>query len=290
VKIEDIAGRNWRERHGVSLDVPPADKDEITAFTRGFWCSVRDSHIGDTPRASVANIPGFVPSLRRLVDMGYGHTDIGLMFGLSRERIRQWCDRFGIAHPNPSGKGSLPRFWCDEHSRFESVDPKELNAAQRRVRARARRLGWWAQKEQTRARQVEALRALHASLGHSPTLLEMDAAGLWRTNIVSAWLSRYGVRRIQAGRSGGLYTLAVARLFRVAGLTPRERGNPGHVNQRARRFTPEQVREMRRLRQAGETYRAIGERFGVLCGQAWQTIHRCYQDVLPTYPPKHDDS
>ncbi len=53
---------------------------------------------GDRP--TPPELPGFADSLRLLVERErYSLTDIGLMFGVSRERARQWVAREGFEYP-----------------------------------------------------------------------------------------------------------------------------------------------------------------------------------------------
>lgn len=82
---------------------------------------------------------------------------VGLMFGVSRERIRQLAGRVGVAVPFTGGRGLYAvRIWDDSAHRFRPVGRGVL----RRQRARSK----WAVRQQVRAgyrAHVEAaLRAL----------------------------------------------------------------------------------------------------------------------------------
>lgn len=57
-------------------------------------------------------------SLRMLFDQGYTFTDVGAMFGVTRERVRQWAKRYSIARfPNVTA----PRVWDHVTSRFVAL-------------------------------------------------------------------------------------------------------------------------------------------------------------------------
>lgn len=45
-------------------------------------------------------IPGFVESIQALAEQGYTLEDIGAMFGVSRERVRQWFKKLGLRAPS----------------------------------------------------------------------------------------------------------------------------------------------------------------------------------------------
>ena len=74
----------------------------------------------------IAQMEGFVESLRLLVQFEeYSLTDIGMMFGVSRERIRQLCIRYDIEVPHHgvvSGPtAQVQREWDDDQNRFVPV-------------------------------------------------------------------------------------------------------------------------------------------------------------------------
>jgi hypothetical protein len=77
-------------------------------------------------KTSVTQLPGFVESLRLLVEREqYSLTDIGLMFGVTREYVRQLCGRNEIVTP-PRGavsgtKARVVREWDDERHCFRPV-------------------------------------------------------------------------------------------------------------------------------------------------------------------------
>jgi hypothetical protein len=76
---------------------------------------------GQRPVARASD-PDFVPSLRLLVERErYSLHDIGMMFDVSRERVRQWCERNAIVHPDDWRGLHMVRVWDDYSHRFVPI-------------------------------------------------------------------------------------------------------------------------------------------------------------------------
>lgn len=105
----------------------PPREDGRTAIACPMPKSERQATVQrDKTRPSVTTLPGFVESLRLLVEREkYSLLDIGLMFGITREYVRQLCGRNGIATPprgNVSGVSArVVREWDDERHCFRPV-------------------------------------------------------------------------------------------------------------------------------------------------------------------------
>lgn len=87
------------------------------------------------------DLDGFAESLRILVEIErYSLTDIGAMFGVSRERARQLCIACGIPTPRVKAKGGLfdVRLWIDSENRFAPAPRKEVRLATVIVRDKQR--------------------------------------------------------------------------------------------------------------------------------------------------------
>lgn len=86
----------------------------------------------------IAQLPGFAESLRILLDdEQYAMTDVALMFGVSRERLRQLAGKFGLAAPN-TGRGLYSvRIWDDTAHRFRPVAKGVLHRQRPRSKKRA---------------------------------------------------------------------------------------------------------------------------------------------------------
>lgn len=127
----------------------------------------------------IAQLPGFAESLRLLIEREqYSLTDIALMFGVSRERMRQLVERAGLSASTkayPLGLNAI-RAWDDATHRFYPCA-----RGQQRKRADALRK---AQRAANRARDLAARRAhvgrmyhqLHATLGMAPTVAQWTSA------------------------------------------------------------------------------------------------------------------
>jgi hypothetical protein len=129
--------------------------------------------------SGIAKLPGFAQSLRLLVERErYSLHDIGLMFGVSHQRIDQLCDRFGIRHPDRSderGRYAM-RIWDDREHRFRPVVKRVLNESRRqreRAAKRAARNQFWRERRQ---RIVVATDELRARLGRAPTWQELASS------------------------------------------------------------------------------------------------------------------
>jgi hypothetical protein len=182
--------------------------------------------------------PDFVPSLRLLVERErYSLLDIGLMFGVSRERARQWCVRYGIVHPDSGhARGFFARrIWNDALNRFEpfptSLLRRDRIAEQRRERnaARARRLS------ERRSTLIARAVALKAQLGRDPSHQEIAAAVLGHPverqsaaqKLLNWWCSTATSKNRDERRRQ--YADMKATLA-AAGIRPRPLGTPGHVS------------------------------------------------------------
>lgn len=125
--------------------------------------------------SGLAFLPGFVESLRLLVERErYSMTDIALMFGVSRERIRQLFDRYELEYPEGTSRGlNAVRVWDDASHRFRPVSRGSIDQAKRlgaRAVKRAKRV---ARRAEIQQRIVEAVTALRARLGRDPSWWEM---------------------------------------------------------------------------------------------------------------------
>lgn len=114
----------------------------------------------------------FLPSLRLLVCRErYSLTDIGMMFGVSRERVRQWLRQHHIEHPD-ARDGKLRgvtglhcvRVWDDALHRFVPVQKRALNAVRADLGRRKRVL----RRAERRAHMVACALRLKAELGRDP--------------------------------------------------------------------------------------------------------------------------
>jgi len=174
----------------------------------------------------------FVPSLRLLVERErYSLHDIGLMFDVTRECVRQWCSRYGIVHPDRQGSRGLMtvRVWNDAAHRFVPVQKRVIRRAQRTVQAQRRLKHLAAARVVKQQRIVEKVLALRSVLGRDPSIHEIAEAIAGHSlaytasagTIVGAWF----------GRSGeGDYREAITAIREASGCRARPRGRPGHIS------------------------------------------------------------
>lgn len=85
----------------------------VRQFHKRLWNRQRDW----VPRGALS------ASLRSLAEQGYTLDDVGIMFGVSRERVRQWYERDGIERPHANVIG---RIWDDTANKFVSIRSRDL--------------------------------------------------------------------------------------------------------------------------------------------------------------------
>lgn len=83
--------------------------EDVRRFNRGYFERLRGS------AATVKDVPELLESIAVLFSQGYALEDVALMFGVSRERVRQWANRHGIIRPF---SWTPQRAWSDEHNCF----------------------------------------------------------------------------------------------------------------------------------------------------------------------------
>lgn len=174
-----------------------------------------------------ASDPEFVPSLRLLIERErYSLTDVGMMFGVSRERARQWCKQYGITPLDSRtavGLMGVVRIWDDEANRFVPVR-KQVAREYKRTLRRQEQLDVRAAKRQA---IVERVITLRRTLGRDPTVQEI-------AEIVAGRMSCSGeCGACLRGAWGGnmSYAAAVSAIRKAAGIQPRPRGWRGWVHQ-----------------------------------------------------------
>jgi hypothetical protein len=152
-----------------------------------------------------------------LINEGYGLTDIAMMFGLSRERVRQKAAQIGLEY----SQGTKPRVWDDQLGRFRFRAFPEWRAERRAERRLRRRIKLEFTAARKRDEQVAAVRQLFNELGRTPTLWEIVGRCGYPApaSIYATW--GYGwVKKCTPGE-------ASAALYTAAGLQKRSPGWPG---------------------------------------------------------------
>lgn len=196
----------WKDR---------ADANEVRSYHKPLfqrWKRRQGFKMGGTMRLDEAT--DLIPSVQALYDYGYSQSDIAVMFGVTRECVRQWFERYDLERydGSESGSGSLARLWDDEAMCFLPVSDDELVTKVRKAKKRARR----ERLHRKRAAHVAVLKQLAEQLGRVPTLKETVKAigyGSWTGFARTYW----GVK------THGSYSRAADRLYRAAGFTERPR-------------------------------------------------------------------
>lgn len=172
------------------------------------------------PPLEVLDRDAVLDSVQLLYDYGYSLEDIGTMFGVTREAVRQWFQQFGL--DRHEGGGACLRLWDDDLACFVPVEPDEYRAAQRGATRESR----MAKRAARRKEIVEAARRVYARVGRPVTLNEVaEEAGCSTANpsVTFAHLWR---------EPGESYKEPLDRLFQTAGV-PRcalgERRRQGEV-------------------------------------------------------------
>lgn len=183
-----------------------------------------------------SNDPDFVPSLRLLVEREqYCQVDIGLMLGVCRERVRQWCIKYGIEYPENTPRGLRAyRVWDDSLNRFvpqrRVLVKKEIASKQKLVR----REKSWEKLKQRRVLMVAVIIELQKKLGRSPSLPEMARVVVGypvpRNRAGPLLIAQWGGPR-STKKKYGEFRAALS----TAGVRPRLAGGSGHIGPRSPR-------------------------------------------------------
>ena len=191
-----------------------------------LWETLRDTQAQD-PSGTVGSIPGFIESLRILrEDECYALVDIGRMFGVSRERVRQWCRVYQIGPPKFAGRF---RYWDDSTMRFRPVGCREHEQQQRLLHRQQQQ----ACRAQRRVRLATIIRGLARELQRAPTLQEILEAYYGRAipshqcapRLIALW-------RGKVGPTAGI----LHEIHEITGVPARARGGRGHVHPRLKKY------------------------------------------------------
>lgn len=241
---------------------------ELTAFHRSFWCQCDRKSAGCPCHSPITGSDVWL-----LLLQGYGLTDIGVMFGVSRERVRQIANKLDI----PRTHGTKHRVWDESLGRFRAYERREWAEYQRLQKKAKRRRLYRDRRERERGKQVDAVRALHKGLGRTPTVGEVARrCGTQTMRLYVAW--GYNARRPSVTPK-----VASRALYAAAGLKPRPPGTGGQLVQPWPRSIDAET--VRALWLAKHPY-TEGRKRGVNPGVVYGVIHRkSYKDITETLPP-----
>jgi hypothetical protein len=113
-------------------------------------------------------------ALRELIhEHGYNLSDIAIMFGVSRERVRQWCGQHGVDHRCPPGRASSFRMWDAERLRFVPCSLEEYMTAVLATKRDARLNSQTEKRASQRLADVARVQTVGSTLGRAPYYAEV---------------------------------------------------------------------------------------------------------------------
>jgi hypothetical protein len=169
----------------------------------------------------------FADSVRLLIEREeYSQTDIGMMFGVSRERVRQWCKVLGIKLKTKGRGLKSVRVWDDFQNCFKPFPKRVVKKMARNRQNEIKKLHQDQQKHERRVWLSSQVCDLNSKLGRAPTILEILARIKKHTS------GKYPLKHCQGARvanywgipKGVDYKAIVAEIYVSAGLSPRGRG------------------------------------------------------------------
>ncbi len=179
----------------------------------------------------LSKLPGFEESLRLLVvDERYSITDIALMFGVSRERVRQLCLARGLEHPDGSKVGlHAIRVWDDTMNRFRPHSRGDMRKARMAESTARRRAAITKRVEARRWMIVGAVARLRERLGRDPVWPE-----IWAELGGDSAMVRNAAAMVLGRWKGYGQTTAVAlrHFYEATGMKPMPRGRKAWVGWR----------------------------------------------------------
>lgn len=143
-----------------------APEIKLTKAERGATRELWQRLIPPGRFGSVWQIPGFRRSLLSLAAQGYVLADIAAMFGVSKERVRQWLARVGVQRHNQS-LGQC-RVWDASRKRFIAITWKMAS----RYQTYACACGCGKPTQQTWARGHNHLKGSRLTMAHRRKLSE----------------------------------------------------------------------------------------------------------------------
>jgi transposase len=179
----------------------------------------------------ITKLPGFEDSLRLLVEEeGYSLTDVALMFDVSRERIRQLCERFDVGTDETAVGLNAVRVWSETLHRFLPIRRSEWTNGKLQETRMRRHLERSERRQRRQQEIVDIVRGLKVQLDREPSWREIwEALGENRT-VRNTACAAYVLSRWDTQEPS---TAKRLKSFRAAtGTQPRPVGNPGHTKPR----------------------------------------------------------
>ena len=257
-----------------------ADRDRVSNHNRRLW--ERTKRRNGWVHTIWRDVPGFLKCVREMYEGGYSLTDIGVTFGISRQRMSQIAEReLGI-----TGRHALVRYWDNNQNCFRAYNAGELQELLEQVkketreqRHEQRRIEQGRKRKKRRQDLTKKIRNLAASMDRQPTLWEV--ARLFYPGIGESQSGT--ILATYWGRDGLSYAATFDAIFTAAGIKRMKMtGKTGETGQgrmgvsTLRKLTREQASI---VRYAEHPYH-MGTQFGVSSGVVFCILKgRTYRDV-----------
>ena len=201
----------------------PREREEVRSHHAKLWdewkcrLSMEFGIKGGHRCTHLADIPGFLDSLKRLAATGYSLVDIAVMFGLTRQRIDQLFDD----HDIPRGNwGSSFRMWSDEKNYFVAVTHEDLGELLRGKRNLTLEGQKAERRERKKQRHIQAILEFAREHGRPPSITELAKKLGYSRLAGQAIIARYW--GYQNWRPGSVsYQEAWDNLYAAAGFPDR---------------------------------------------------------------------
>jgi hypothetical protein len=146
------------------------DREETLPHNKELWEEWKKDH-GYSDRIPVKQIPGFLESIEQLSIYGYSYTDIGVMFGLCRERIRQYFREYGLQ--TNETRGAMYRIWDDEKNCFVPIATKDLQERLKETLREKREKQKEEDRETRKQIHIQAIQDFFGEHRRTPSLAEL---------------------------------------------------------------------------------------------------------------------
>lgn len=226
------------------------DKEEVMSLNKELWEGFRreyfeehkeeikvrllneERHLASLRPSSFPNeyIPGFIEFIDDYHNThGYSLVDVGILFGLSRQRIGQIFDRHGLERHEEDGAMSVT--WSDEENRFVSITREDYEMIlrgtmekQRERKLEERHESERQRHESERQRHIKAIRDFKEEYGRVPTIREIAenlGYSLSKNNSGIGILARIWGYDHRNKKNNITYSEAMDNLYRTAGMEER---------------------------------------------------------------------
>jgi len=211
--IDELSAR-LRSEFGLNLHWDPRDREEVRRYNKELWKKWKEEH-GYSPYTPAEKIPGFLKTIEQLGLKGYGFVDIGVTFGLTNERIRQYFEKCGLKRNEANGHPMHIR--GDWEEIFSPIMGRNLEEVLREQK--------WLRKdeehEKIRQTHVKAIQDFYKEVRRVPTTKELAK--------MFGYANISGIARYWGYRDGLSYKESLDILYFTAGFKERRISGGGRA-------------------------------------------------------------